>query len=147
MLIDILCSSILLLSLAGLADSLYFTLVYYGYMRPDARFIPAICQMENSACKTVLESKYARVFSIPNSLLGLPYYALTASICLIHWIYGTWLLLPYALIASAIAVAFSAYLTRALIYKLRQPCPLCFLAHAINLLLLALLAGLIIYTK
>ena len=68
--------SIVLLSLGGLADALYFTLAYYGRIR-KARWVPEIlCAREGSNCVTVVRTPYARVFGVPNSLLGVVYYVL-----------------------------------------------------------------------
>ena len=66
--------TICVLSLAGLADSLYFTFAYYGRIR-KARWVPEIlCAREGSSCVTVVQTPYARVFGVPNSLLGILYY-------------------------------------------------------------------------
>ena len=49
------------LSLAGLAEALYFTLAYYGRVR-RARWVPKIlCAREGSSCVTVLQTPYACV--------------------------------------------------------------------------------------
>ena len=58
------------LSLAGLADSLYFTLAYYGRIR-KARWVPEIlCAREGSSCVTVVQTPYARVFRGPEFAVG-----------------------------------------------------------------------------
>jgi len=140
---------ILLLSLAGLADALYFTFAYYGRIR-HMKWIPEIlCAREGSSCVTVVQTPYARVFGLPNSLLGAVYYAL-----LIAWVgWGTpvgfaasvgdrtsiyrigWLLITI----SAATVALGFYLIYALRRKLHVDCPLCYAGHAINLALFVLL--------
>src|SRR5271157_3984485 len=64
------------LSLAGLTDALYFTFAYYGRIE-KARWVPEIlCAREGSNCVTVVQTPYARVFGVPNSLLGIVYYLL-----------------------------------------------------------------------
>jgi len=140
--------SIVLLSLAGLADSLYFTLAYYGRIR-KARWVPEIfCAREGSSCVTVVRTPYARVFGIPNSLLGIFYYAV-----LLVWIgfaprhmniagqvfrpfetVGLWLLG-----VSLLTVLLGFYLVYALRRVLGVHCPLCYTAHAINVALFVLL--------
>jgi len=139
---------IVLLSLGGLADALYFTLAYYGRIR-KARWVPAIfCAREGSSCVTVVRTPYARVLGVPNSLLGILYYLL-----LLAWsgfipryvsigghifrpfdTLGLWLLG-----ASLCTVALGFYLIYALRRVLHIDCPLCYAAHAINLALLVLL--------
>lgn len=68
-----------LLGLAALGTvlSLYFTLAYYG--RVQSREVPpALCRKEERACLTVLDTPYARLFGVPNAVLGLGFYLLTA---------------------------------------------------------------------
>lgn len=137
------------LSLAGLADSLYFTLAYYGRIR-KARWVPQIlCAREGSSCVTVVQTPYARVFGVPNSLLGILYYV--AVLLWLPWptdVHGIeeyaylFLFLTGALlIASAVTVVLGFYLIYALRRKLHVDCPLCYTAHAINVMLFVLLIG------
>ena len=145
----------LLLALAGLANALYFTLAYYGRIR-RARWVPEMfCAREGSNCLTVLQTKYARVFGVPNSLLGIVYYLMV-----IDWVasyptrsgptlheglayfgaslgYGLFATVLTAL--AGVSVVLGLYLMYALRWKLKVRCPLCYTAHAINTLLLALL--------
>jgi uncharacterized membrane protein len=134
------------LALAGLADALYFTFAYYGRVQ-KARWVPAIlCAREGSSCVTVVQTPYARVFGVPNSLLGIFYY-----LGILAWAAvgsglgrtGAWETrgaLGYLLLAaSAISVVLGFYLVYALRRKLAIDCPLCYTAHAINAALLALL--------
>jgi uncharacterized membrane protein len=141
---------VVLLSLAGLADALYFTLAYYGRVK-KARWVPEIlCAREGSNCATVVQTPYACVFGVPNSLLGIVYYVL-----LIVWGLGSpwpnvWFVgrnrpLPYLSLldllipASTITVGLGFYLIYALRRKLHGDCLLCYTAHAINAALLVLL--------
>jgi uncharacterized membrane protein len=130
-------AAIAVLALAGLADALYFTFAYYGRVK-KARWVPEIlCAREGSNCVTVVQTPYARVFGMPNSLLGIVYYVL-----LILWtLAGSPLpALRWALIgASAATVLLGFYLIYSLRRKLYTHCPLCYAAHAINALLLVLL--------
>jgi uncharacterized membrane protein len=139
---------ILLLSLGGLADALYFTLAYYGRIR-KAPWVPEIfCAREGSSCVTVVRTPYARVFGVPNSLLGIVYYVL-----LIVWSmfvpryvsisghvlrpFETLGLLLFGASVSTVVLAF--YLIRALRRVLHTNCPLCYAAHAINIVLFVLM--------
>lgn len=68
-----------LLGLAALGAglSLHFTLAYYG--RIQSREVPAaLCRRAERACLTVLTTPYARLAGVPNALVGLGFYALTA---------------------------------------------------------------------
>jgi uncharacterized membrane protein len=138
---------ILVLSLAGLVNALYFTLAYFGRVR-KSRWVPEIlCAREGSSCVTVLQTPYARVFRVPNSLLGIVYY-----LAILFWLpwrgavhfteEHIWVFLVWTcalLLGGAISVVLRIYLVHALRRKLHVDCPLCYAAHAINILLLVLI--------
>jgi uncharacterized membrane protein len=140
---------IIVLSLAGLADALYFTFAYYGRVK-RAHWVPEVlCAREGSGCLTVVQTPYGSVFGLPNSLLGTIYYVL-----LIAWAIGgqplamefrlgmrSYLITfgDLMLASSALTVALGFYLIFALRRILYTGCTLCYAAHGINLLLLALL--------
>jgi uncharacterized membrane protein len=141
--------TICVLSLAGLADSLYFTFAYYGRTR-KARWVPKIlCAREGSSCVTVVQTPYARVFGVPNSLLGILYYVAVmlwllwpASVLGVEEYAHLFLSLTRALLlTSAATVVLGFYLVHALRRKLHVDCPLCYTAHVINVLLFILLTG------
>jgi uncharacterized membrane protein len=134
---------ICVLSLAGFADTLYFTFAYYGRIK-KARWVPEIlCAREGSACVTVVQTPYARVFGLPNSLLGSVYYLLMIAGAMSGWSFGTNLYVHFTyfviplgfgilLLISGGTVILGFYLVYALRRKLRVDCPLCYTAHAIN---------------
>jgi uncharacterized membrane protein len=138
------------LSLAGLADALYFTFAYYGRIK-KARWVPEIlCAREGSSCVTVVQTPYGRVFGVPNSLLGIFYY-----VAVMLWLprpldvrgveqhaYLFLFLTGALLLVSAVAVVLGFYLIYALRRHLHTHCPLCYTAHGINVLLFILLIGL-----
>ena len=140
---------IVVLSLAGLVISLYFTLAYYGRIR-KARWVPEIlCAREGSSCVTVVQTPYARVFGVPNSLFGILYY-----VVLIAWIGTGWIppvdvqyhdtyyvLSPRTILVpiSAATVLFGFFLIYALRRILHIDCPLCYAGHAINFAIFVLL--------
>ena len=140
--------SIVLLSVAGLADALYFTLAYYGRIR-KARWVPEIlCAREDSSCVTVVRTPYARVFGVPNSLLGIVYYVL-----LLVWIMFVprhasilgYVSRPFETLglllmgASLSSVVLGFYLIYALRRILYTHCLFCYAAHVINFILFVLL--------
>src|SRR5260370_12637601 len=139
---------IVILSVAGLANALYFTFAYYGRIK-KARWVPEIlCAREGSSCVTVVQTPYARVFGVPNSLLGIIYYSY-----LLVWAYAGLVFGPivrfagrfaplsiWALLgASVVTLILGFYLVYALRLKLHAHCPLCYLGHAINATLLVLI--------
>ena len=140
---------IVFLSFAGLADALYFTFAYYGRIR-KARWVPEIlCAREGSSCVTVVQTPYARVFGVPNSLLGIVYYLLLIAGAMENWSFGINRYVHFARVAiplglglliflSAGTTILGFYLIYALRRKLHVDCPLCYTAHAINAALFVL---------
>lgn len=148
---------IILLSVVGLANALYFTFAYYGRIK-KARWVPELfCAREGSSCVTVVQTPYARVFGVPNSLLGIVYYLL-----LIVWAFTDLSFGPLVIdlsvgpiviagrhgvpvstmglfAASVVTILTGFYLIYALRRKLHTHCPMCYLGHAINATLFILL--------
>ena len=144
---------LLLLALAGLIDALYFTLAYYGRIK-RAPWVPQVlCASERSSCVSVVKTPYARVFGVPNSLLGVFYYiaiiwwaALGRPVGLQFEIGGDYHVVHigwFLELASGLTVVLGAYLIYALRRKLGVDCPLCYAAHAINLALMVLLMAMV----
>lgn len=135
-----LASILALLALAGLAISTYFTAIAYRWIDPEAGYLPGFCRMGKATCASVVFTPRARVFGVPNSLLGQIYY-----LCLVAglWAGRLWEapVLGIALGISFLTVLLGIYLTHSLLFRTRIPCKLCFTSHAINgvifLLLLA----------
>lgn len=106
------------------------------------------CARENSSCVTVVRTPYGSVFGVPNSLLGILYYG-----SLLFWAVVQPAGLTFRIGMTSYSIAFTDLLIAAasatvvlgfyLVFALRRilhtDCPLCYAAHAINLLLLALL--------
>ncbi len=138
-------AAIIILSLVGLGDAFYFTFAYYGRVR-KAVWVPTIlCAREGSNCVTVVQTPWARVFGVPNSLLGIVYYlalaawALTGPRVDLQLAGAVVPLRWFFLAASGVTVLLGSYLIYALLKKLHTHCPLCYLAHGINGVLLVLL--------
>lgn len=130
-----------LLSIAGLVNALYFTLAYYGLIKAHDRVIPSVfCSAEEKKCLNVLGTPYARVFWVPNSLLGVLYYL--AVLGFVAWEALIDVPLPILnayLGVAAFTVAFGVYLTYSLFFKIKIPCPLCLTGHGINLAIAAIM--------
>ena len=117
---------ILILSIAGLWISIYFTGVYYKWFRPDVFWMPQVCQLKEATCMNVLGTPRAKLFGIPNSVFGIGlYFSLILGLShLAPWI---------ALVLLFAATARSIYLAYSLLFVTKIPCPLCFTTHIINL--------------
>ena len=130
--------AIALLAAAGFAIASYFTAVAWRWMPADARWIPRVCRMDERTCASVIFTPDARVFGPPNSLLGQVYYAALMAGAALGVLGDPWVW--WLGVASSLAtVGLGVYLSYALLFVLRVPCPLCFASHTINASLCALL--------
>jgi len=134
--------SAIALATVGLYIAAYFILVFYGYLNANTRLIPSVCRLEERTCQTVLGTKYARVFGVPNSLLGVLYYLIVIAVLLIGWV--TPALAVGLILVAWFTVVLGLYLIYALFFIIRIPCPLCLTGHAINLALAILLTAVLL---
>lgn len=120
------------LGLVGLLIAIYFTLVTYRVVPPDAAWVPRFCRMEEDTCFTVLDSRYARVLGVPNCVLGLGWYgaALVAGLAGV-WT-GTVPFVELLTLVGVVSVAISVYLAYALLAILETHCRLCYTSHLLN---------------
>ncbi len=127
----------LLAALSFLISS-YFTAVAYRWIKPDANWIPSFCRMGERTCSTIVFTPRARLFGLPNSLLGQVFYAV-----LIAAVVGDFLLTKplvyFYLLVSLVTVLLGLYLSYSLLFLTRVPCKLCLTSHAINLVIFILL--------
>ena len=128
---------IVFLSLIGFLISSYFTAVSYRWIRPDEKWIPAFCRLGERTCATIVFTPRARVFGLPNSVLGQVFYAALVIGALTGRFEGGPLTLY--LLASLVTVVLGAYLTYSLLFLTRVPCKLCFTSHFINLVIFIML--------
>ena len=129
--------TLIILSLVGLINATYFTLAFYGWIEAS-RLVPhALCRTDESGCLSVIRTPYARIFGLPNSVLGMGFYlTLLAGI----QFGGDQAAIRMVLVAlSGIVFLVGLYLIYALRVHLRARCPLCYLAHGINAAILVLL--------
>lgn len=124
------------LSLIGLYISSYFTLVYYGKILPENRLIPSFCSFDEKTCRLVIFHPHARIFLLPNFVLGIVYYLLV----LLMAFSGTDTVLSGGLLyASWLTVIVAIFLSYSLFFVVRIVCPLCLAAHGINILIACIL--------
>jgi uncharacterized membrane protein len=126
---------LLLVTCAGALTSLGMLLIGRGALRPDSRLVPAFCRMEEGACRRVVQHPHARLLGVPNALVGLLYYCGIAGAL----VAGDPVLMDAARAAAWLAVAAGAGLGWSLLTVVRAPCPLCWTAHGVNLVLALLL--------
>ncbi len=131
-------SLLLSLSVLGFFISLYFTAVAYRWIRPDVPWIPTFCQLGEKTCATIVFTPRARVFGLPNSVLGQVFY-----VALMAGVAGGFLYSPPAyyayLMASLVTVCLGLFLTYSLLFVTRVHCTLCFTSHGINFIIFLIL--------
>lgn len=127
---------LILLALTGFFISLYFTGVYYNYLKSDVWWVPVFCRMKQQTCQSVVQTPEARIFGVPNFVLGLLFY-IVLIVTVLGDIGG---FLFDILIATAIfTVVLAGYLVYALRVRLQTDCVLCYTAHGINTLIALML--------
>jgi uncharacterized membrane protein len=115
--------AIAVLALIGLAISAYLTWVHYAGIEPVCSSI--------SDCERVQNSSYAELVGIPVAVIGVVgYAAIFASL---------WARVEVTALLSYLAVAFSAYLTWAEVFRIDAICQWC-VTSAIVSLVIAVLA-------
>jgi uncharacterized membrane protein len=145
----------IVLAAVGLYIAAYFTFVYYGVLESNTLLMPKVCRLEKGTCETVLSTRFARVFGVPNSLLGVVYYAAVIVILSTGWmnrageLSGTGLGLGFDLSIAVVVVAWftvllGTFLAYSLFFVIKIPCPLCLTAHGINLALAVLLTKFVV---
>lgn len=122
-------ASFITLSITGIATA--------GYLIwQHSRKKPLVCPLDHD-CSTVTESKYSRMLGVRNEALGLGYY-----LAMLLGMAATFVLPEYAelirttvLVASAIAVLFSAYLVYLQLKVIKDYCFYCLISALVTVLL------------
>jgi uncharacterized membrane protein len=130
---------LIVLGTVGFLLSLYFTLVYYHLMRADSFSVPEFCRMDQRTCQSLMHTVDAKMFGLPNFLLGCMYYLVIVVTAIGVHIASDDPILGILVVLSLGAVLTSLYLTYSLVWKLRVNCSLCFASHAINIVIFILL--------
>ena len=126
------------LCLVGFGISSYFSGVAYNWVKPDTRWIPAVCRMGEQTCATIVFTPRARVFGVPNSVLGQLFYTTLATVAGADGLDEPGIRLVLFGV-SGVTVVLGAYLTYSLLFVTPVNCVLCFTSHAINLILFVVL--------
>lgn len=131
--------ALIFLSVIGLMISAYFTAVAYRWVQPDVRWIPSFCRMDERTCASIIFTPQARVFALPNSVLGQLFYVALIAGTFFNWITAPELIATIYVAASTATVILGIYLSYALLFINRVACPLCFTSHGINLMIFLIL--------
>jgi len=126
-----------LFSVAGLLISGYFAVVYHKLIPGVDRFVPKFCRVEPGACATILGTRQARLFGVPNFDLGILFYVGLAVSAILPDVWKE--LRTMLLFGSIVAVLMGLYLSYSLLFQLKVHCRLCYTSHVINILIFLLL--------
>jgi len=123
-----LITSLIVLALIGLIDSLYLS---WKHLKKQ----PLVCPITTHDCQAVVESKYGKLFfGIKNEYLGSLFY-LAVIIAAIIIALDSFNILLYLLLASAAALIISAYLFYVQAKILKNYCTYCIISALVNLLI------------
>ena len=102
------------------------------------QIVPTLCNMDSGSCGSLLQTKQAKLFGIPNYVLGIVFYLFALGVAIFTPMDpGT---LYWVLVLVTTGVVFTgAFLIFSLIFTLKTNCLLCYMAHVINFLILATL--------
>lgn len=118
-----------LLSVAGLVVTSYMTIVVATYQGP---FSPGICRSRGLIdCTSVMTSRFAYIFGLPLSELGIAFYS---SILLMVGISTNALVTPAAIGTAFIAAAVAALVLIGVQVIMQRFCSLCLIVHLINVI-------------
>ena len=127
-----------ILAIIGFLISSYFTVLSLNWLDPADSRIPSLCRLGQQTCNRVIFSPRARVFGVPNSLLGQLFYVaiLIGTVSRLLFVEPFYFLF---LSASFLTVLLAIYLSYSLLFLTRIRCFLCFTSHLINLIIFILL--------
>jgi uncharacterized membrane protein len=124
-----------ILSLAGLADSIWLTIVHYNTS------VTLICPANSTInCEKVITSPQSIVFGIPVAVLGLAFYAFLA-VANSPWVWRmTWPPIRYARVGSmVVGILFVLYLVYTELFTIKAICLWCTSVHVITFALFVLI--------
>ena len=121
-----------LLACIGIVDSIYLTLVHYQLLGRGPQVLA--CSLGSGGCRTVLESPNATLFGVPNSELGILYFAVVLGAVIIRIFTGRWVKPWLFLGLLTVGLAYSLFLLHNMLFVLGVPCPYCIMAHTANAL-------------
>ena len=129
-----------ILAIIGFLISSYFTALSLNWLDPADSRIPSLCRLGQQTCNRVIFSPRARVFGVPNSLLGQLFYVaiLIGTVSRLLFVEPFYFLF---LSASFLTVLLAIYLSYSLLFLTRIRCFLCFTSHLINLIIFILLVN------
>lgn len=133
-----LAGGVVALAAVGVLIALYFTAVRYRWVRPDTRWVPSFCRMDEDTCARVVDSDHGHLFGLPNALFGLAWYLVAGGAGVAGLTTGAVPLCPTLVAVAGLTVAVSVYLAWALLFDLRTHCNLCYTSHVLNGALLVL---------
>ena len=122
---------IVILALAGMADSAYLTVSHLRLTRSASAVASESCPL-GGGCETVEQSTEATVLGIPTALVGFAYFGFALGAALIRLRWGMWSLVPFVEVVLSIGLFFSGYLVWVLLFEIGIPCPFCLFAHSVN---------------
>ena len=121
-------SILIVLAFLGLLDASYLS---WNSMKKK----PLVCPINQDSCNIVIESKWNRIFYFKNEVFGIIFYiSVIIGALLLFFNIGSMIKI-YLLIATGIAVLFSAFLVYLQANVIKNYCFYCLISALINLLI------------
>jgi vitamin-K-epoxide reductase (warfarin-sensitive) len=118
----------LILTISGFLISLYAFYIEKK-MTKNPEYKPVCDLSDKVSCSKPIKSPYGKFFPVPNSIIGMIFYALMFLIAL----FGCQTLVFYGAVAACLVSIFLAYI---LLVKIKSYCLICFSMYVVNILLL-----------
>jgi uncharacterized membrane protein len=128
---------ILVTALAGLANSAVFSAMMYGWLAVESPLVTRVCRLDAEDCRKVISSPRARLFGVPNSVLGMLWYVLAALASGSALATGSLPLRPALIAISFLTVLVGIFLIWSLRVRLKVHCWFCYAGHAVNFIIFA----------
>lgn len=119
---------ILILATIGFCISLYSYFVE-SKMKADATYKPACDINDRISCSKVMQSQYANIFFMSNSIVGMAYYVTVALLAYLE-------LHTLIIVATTLGALASCVLAYLLYFKIKSLCIVCTSLYVVNALLL-----------
>ncbi len=114
-----------------------FCISFYIWNKVHREKKKLVCIFGKGTCENVVKSKYASMFGIDNTILGMAYYFFVLSAAIFLFAYPQFLLSDYVSVAGKFITGTAALVSLILIsiqlFVLRQTCEYCMIANATNI--------------
>ena len=122
-----------ILATAGFTISAYFAMSVRSSTNVLDRIVPEFCRIGPDRCRTILGTRQAKLFGMPNYLLGIFFYVGLLGSAILDSLWRQ--LHLFLFLGSILTLPTGLYLSYILVWRLKIPCFLCLTSHVINFII------------